>query len=131
MKEAEAAGVVEYGGTPQSATDWVRLTSTDLSPPAPQPRQLEQVKEIPTRVTERDTRFAPLLQVLREEKAAGRDRAVWSETALRVQKAAPSAFQTGHFKQYIEAAVTAGVVRKGGSGLGLWIQLVEEVTSAT
>lgn len=119
LQEAEAAGVVKYGGKSHEGSDWVKLTEAAITS-KPQLEHHTQVDKL-----ERTTLFAPLLKVLREEKVAGRERAGWCQTAESVKKVDWSAFQTGSFAEYVTSAVSAGVVRKGGSGLGQWIELVE------
>lgn len=108
LADAKRKGIVAVGETLNER--WVRLLNPDLS-------------SVP-RMDAQDE-FAPLLLALREQKAQGRDRADWSDTASRVNIRDPSAYMKGMFVYYVESAVNAGVVVSGGTGMGKWIQLVE------
>lgn len=110
LQDAKRAGIIDFGGNYNSSNNWVRLIHSDLS-------------SLPPRNVEDE--FAPLLRALREQKAAVRSSPNWSETATMVKARDPSAYTSGLFMYYVEAAVKAGVVVSGGTGMEKWIRLVE------
>lgn len=107
LEEAQKAGIVAYAGDPQQNDDFVRL----------------RVQDIQSAVE--GGRFKPLIQVLRDTRAMGGIRSSWAETANKIKNLKTTAFPKGHFQEYVQAAVEAGLVTTGGEAMEKWIQLVD------